>query len=108
MRHDLMLTKMSRINFFKRIIFWVDVTGDSMSPVLKNGKSYLASNLLKPQVGKIIVFKNPSKFTQVMVKKIISETREGYEVAGLKAGSTSSKEIGYIKKENIIGTLFKN
>lgn len=91
----------------RRLIFLVDVTGDSMSPVLENGKSYLASSLLKPQVGKIIIFKNPLNLNQVMIKKIISETSEGYEVVGLITGSTSSKEIGYIKKENIIGTLFK-
>lgn len=102
-----MLTKMSRINFFKRIIFWVDVTGDSMSPVLKNGQSYLASCFLRPKVGRIIVFKNPQNLEQRMVKKIISKTNNGFEVAGVKDKSTSSKEIGLVPGSLILGTLFK-
>jgi phage repressor protein C with HTH and peptisase S24 domain len=98
---------MKLLKKIKFILFATDITGDSMSPVLENGKSYLASCLLKPKVGKIIVFCNPKNFNQVMVKKIIKDTGNGFEVVGFKKGSTSSKEIGIVTPDLVLGVLLK-
>lgn len=95
-------------NKLRHTLFWVDVIGDSMSPVLLPGKSYLASVFLKPKVGRIIVFKNPQNHNRVMIKKIIKQTNGGFEVAGIRNDSTSSKDIGLVGHRLILGTLFRH
>lgn len=102
------VTKMSPTNFFKSLLFWVDVTGDSMSPVLLSGRSYLASALRRPKVGRIVVFTHPNSPRQRMVKRIVCEVSGGYIVEGTHPDSIDSDAIGVVPANTIIGTLFRS
>ena len=108
MKLDTNRTKMLPTNYFKNFLFWVDVTGDSMSPVLRSGHSYLASAWRSPRVGRIVVFVHPDSPHQRMVKRVVKITDQGYEVAGENAQSVSSDYIGVVAKYDIIGTLFRS
>lgn len=95
-------------SFFKSVLFWVDVAGDSMSPVLVSGRSYLASCLLRPRVGRIIVFTHPHSPNKRMVKRVSKIIDQDYVVAGDNVVSVSSELIGVVSHSQIIGTLFRS
>lgn len=99
---------MSPTNFFKSLLFWVDVTGDSMSPVLLSGKSYLASAWRRPAIGRIIVFIHPSSPHHQMVKRVVREVSSGYMVEGTHPDSIDSDVVGVVSASTIIGTLFRS
>ena len=100
----------SAINFFKRILFTVQITGESCWPELVPSKSYLATNLLKPKSGDYIVFTN--KFDELLVKRVkyikkdkIKKGDDSYFVTGNVSWSEDSNTLGLINQNNIIGKL---
>ncbi|HIH42439.1 TPA: hypothetical protein HA246_02225 [Candidatus Woesearchaeota archaeon] len=90
----------------KRILFTVKVYGESCWPELIPSKRYLATGLLNPKVGDYIVFK--TKYDEIFVKKV-KEIKKGkddsYLVSGTVSWSDTSKNLGMIKQENVLGKL---
>ena len=101
------VTKPSLINFIKRLLFLVKVEGESGWPELVPEKTYFATSLLKPRVGDFIVFKNPKKPAQILVKKVKARVANRYEVAGDVSWSTSGRDFGVVNNEFILGKLIK-
>ncbi len=85
----------------QRLLFRVRVTGESMWPRLVPGKTYWASSLLKPSIGKIIVFRDPNDLRQYIVKQIIQYNGETVIVSGTVSWSNSYS----IRQEQILGVL---
>ena len=100
----------SAISFFKRILFFVQVTGESCWPDLIPSKKYLATSLLRPKIGDYIIFR--TKYDEIFVKKVKyikkKENMKGddsYFVSGNVSWAQDSNSFGLIKKENILGKL---
>ena len=83
----------------------VKVEGGSAFPDLIPGQKYLATSLKKPKIGRFIVFRNPLDPRQVFVKKIQLIQKEGFYVSGTVSWGTSSKEIGLIPPNLILGVI---
>jgi len=73
-----------------------------MMPELVPGRLYLASKLKRPKVGRAVVFTHGQ---QTFIKKILSITPAGYQVAGTTSFATSSQDLGLISKNKIIGAI---
>lgn len=107
MSRDTKRTKPSRINFFKRLLFLVKVEGESGWPELIPGKTYYATCLKKPVIGSFVVFRNPQNPMQILVKKVFAIKNGGYEVGSLVSWGSSSKELGLIPQELILGSIIR-
>jgi signal peptidase I len=81
-------------------IFLVNVQGESMWPNLVAGRRYLATSLLEPKRGDVIVFREES---EVMVKRVI-EAKEGNYVAG---GTVPWSSTHIVPHSAVIGTLLR-
>ena len=68
------------------IVFRVSVSGESCWPELMSGQSYWASSLLRPRVGKFVVFKREK---QHIVKKIQRIEGDTLYVGGTVSWSSS-------------------
>ena len=95
------------LDSLKFLLFNVKVSGESGWPQLVPGKRYFASGLFSPRVGDFIVFKNPRNSEGVFVKKVTATRDGGYEVAGTVSWATSSKEIGIVPRELVLGKLLR-
>src|SRR3989344_9359154 len=93
------------LTHFSRLLFSVRVHGESAWPALYSGGCYLASSLVRPNMGSFIVFKNPRNSTETFVKQVKSVHDMGYEVGGLVSWSSSSKDFGIVPKELVLGTI---
>lgn len=51
-------------------LFFVRVSGESMWPLLVPGRRYLASSLLAPRVGRIVVSHNPAYPAELIIKRV--------------------------------------
>ncbi|MBI4094588.1 MAG: hypothetical protein HY435_00125 [Candidatus Liptonbacteria bacterium] len=81
--------------------------GESAWPELIPGKHYLATNLRNPKVGDFVVFRNPLREAQILVKKIEAKEKRGYRVKGMLPWATSSKELGVIPASHALGTIVR-
>ena len=95
------------INFTKILgwIFLVKIEGESAWPELVPGKSYLATNLLKPKVSDFIVFKDPKNRKETFVKKVKEIKNNFYFVEGTVSWSESSKNFGQVNKNLVLGKM---
>lgn len=100
-----MPTKKSLTNFFKRLLFVVQVEGESGWPLLIPGKRYLASNLLRPRQGDFIVFRNPASPSEILIKQLTSREGKGYRVESVRSWGTSSGQLGVIPRALLLGKL---
>lgn len=98
-------TKTLRTSYFSRPLFRVKVDGESMWPALVPGKTYWASGLLKPQMGDVIIFRNPKNGEQIFVKRVAAVRPEEYEVESLVSWGTSSGELGLVPQSAVLGTV---
>ena len=78
-----------------------------MWPALVPGKRYLATNLLRPKAGDMIVFRNQNSPKGVFVKRVKAVHSEGYEVESLVSWGSSGEDIGMIDYQHILGKLFR-
>ena len=83
------------------------ITGHSMEPFLFNSQTVLASSIpfifSKPKIGDVTVFKNNKK---VFIKRIKKINKSKYFLIGdNKKDSLDSKNIGWISKQQILGTV---
>ena len=76
-----------------------------MWPTLVSGQRYLATNLLTPCAGDVMVFRNPKNSEQILVKKVIKKEHDGYVVSGERIGSTGSESFGIVHRQLVIGKL---
>jgi len=78
-----------------------------MEPVLKSGLIYLALKTKDIKIGDYVVFKNTKLENKplILVKKVIKKENNLLWVSGLKPESTSSKELGWIEIENVLGKI---
>jgi len=89
--------------------FTVQVSGESMWPDLVPGKRYIASSFFKPRIGHYLIFKNPKRPKEILVKKVVKIHPTYYEVAGTIPWAPSTDEIGPVPKRNVLGKIiFKN
>ncbi len=86
-----------------RILFTVKVYGESCWPELVPGRKYLATSLIKPKIGDYVVFM--TKHGEIFVKKVTEIKNNSYFVEGRVSWSESSKNLGLINRENVIGKL---
>lgn len=87
----------------KRALFTVKVYGESCWPELVPGRKYIATSLIKPKIGDYVVFM--TKHGEIFVKKVKEIKHDSYFVEGMVSWSESSKNLGLINKENVIGKL---
>ncbi|MCP6719338.1 MAG: S26 family signal peptidase [Patescibacteria group bacterium] len=104
-QRDISLTKKLPISFIKRLIFSVEVEGESAWPELIPEKTYLATGIKKPKVGDFIVFLNPENNKEILVKKIKSIEDNYYFVSGNVSWANSSKDFGLVPKELVLGKI---
>jgi hypothetical protein len=78
-----------------------------MEPALKSGLIYLALKTKDIKIGDYVVFKNTKLENKplILVKKVIEKENNLLWVSGLKPESTSSKELGWIEIENVLGKI---
>ena len=93
------------INFFSRLLFLVDIKGESGWPFLVPGKQYLASNVVSPKVGDFVVFRNPHDSAQILVKRVAAVRGDRYRVESMVSWGTSSDDFGLIERERVIGKI---
>lgn len=104
MRH----IRRSLINFGKRLLFRVRVSGESCWPSLVPGRSYWASALAPVRAGDFVVFRNPMDDKQILVKKICGVRDGAYQVGSTVSWGLSSKDFGAVDKKHILGKLIWN
>lgn len=86
------------------------VSGHSMEPVIKNGSAVFISSvpfiLRNPKLDDIVAFKFEDK---IFIKRISRLNGNKYLLLGdNKSDSLDSREIGWIKKKDILGkVIFK-
>lgn len=81
-------------------LFRVKITGESMWPVLVPGRSYWATSLLAPKVGRLAVFRMPHS-SQFAVKRIVELKNGRLELAGTVSWSSSFE----IDADQFVGIL---
>lgn len=84
------------------------VSGNSMSPSLKEGQDILSVNwFVNPKVGDIVVIKYDGKEMVKRVEKI--ENGQIFVEGDNKQESTDSRDFGSVSKDKIIGkVIFSN
>ncbi len=114
-----MPTKQSRINFINRIysllttyysllkslrhlLFIVKIEGESAWPELIPEKYYFATSLLRPKTGRFFIFKKDGR---IIVKKIEKILDKSVEVSAAVSWGSSSKNLGILPLETMIGTV---
>lgn len=85
----------------KFLLFRVKVHGESMWPVLTPERTYWASNLIKPKVGRIAVARAPEAPHGYVIKKITKIENGQYTLDGLTTDSFTYQ----IPREEILGIL---
>ncbi|GEM_PF-1278450 len=81
--------------------FLVRVSGESMWPLLVPGRRYLASSLLAPRPGRIVVAPNPSYPPELLIKRV--EWLEGQQ---LHLGGTVAWSNSYVvPRQSVYGVL---
>lgn len=73
---------------FAHPLFFVRISGESMWPTLVPGRRYLATSLLRPRVGRIVVAQHPYE-SRFIVKKIDKITADRLHLVGLVSWSDS-------------------
>ena len=93
----------SRRRLFRRI----EVTGESMRPVLEPGDRVIAIGLGRPRPGDLVACVDPRDPARVMVKRVAGRhSGGGYVVLGDNSDhSTDSRHFGPIAAKLIIGRL---
>lgn len=99
-------TKTLPTNFFRRALFRVRVTGESMWPEFVAGKTYWATGFLRPREGDAIVFRNPRDSKQMFVKRVRAVAADGYEVESTVPWGSGSGELGIVPREAVLGRVF--
>ena len=92
-------------NYGRQLLFVVRVSGESMWPALVPGKTYLATNILRPRGGDMIIFRNRNNCDRVFVKRVKGETPEGDEVESLVSWGSSGEQFGVIPHGEVLGRL---
>ncbi len=92
------------INFFRHLLFLVKVEGESGWPTLVSGKRYLATNLILPQQGDFLVFRNQHD-CEVYVKQIAEVRRNGYMMESTVSWGSSSRDFGMIPFRATLGVV---
>jgi phage repressor protein C with HTH and peptisase S24 domain len=92
-------------NCGRHLFFVVRVSGESMWPALVPGKRYLATNVLRPKVGDMIVFRDRNNPEHVFVKRVRVVCPEGYEVESAVTWGVSSNELGLISHDLVRGRI---
>ena len=86
--------------------FRVAVTGDSMTPALREGEWWLARRGGRPRVGDVVVVDHPEQDGLLAVKRLIRREPDGWWVEGDNADrSRDSRHFGSIAEERIVGRL---
>lgn len=82
------------------------VHGPSMLPTYRDGAVVVATNLIIPRVGSVVVAKLAS---EEVIKRVRSITEAGkfYLVGDNHAESVDSREYGPVKRSDIIGVVLK-
>ncbi len=81
--------------------FLVRVSGESMWPLLVPGRRYLASSLLAPRQGRIVVAPNPSYPPELLIKRV-----ERVEGQRLHLGGTVGWSSSYVvPRQSVYGVL---
>ena len=85
------------------------VSGNSMSPTLKSGKTILASSLpylfTNPKKGDVIICKDPRN-GRILIKRIAKAGKNSYFAYGdNQYESTDSRQFGPISRRAIVGKV---
>lgn len=97
--------KMSLINFFKKIIFVVRVSGESCWPILVPGKLYFATGILRARIGDFVVFRNPKNVDEVFIKRVVEARENQYAAESLVSWGSSSKDFGLVDNASVLGKI---
>lgn len=82
------------------------VTGDSMEPSYHNGEVVVATSLLAPANGAVVVCRDPRERTRFLLKRITAIDNDRYSVVGdNRTESTDSRAFGTLSRSDIIGTV---
>jgi len=90
---------------FKRLLFFVKVEGLSCWPYLSPGKRYLATSLSKPKVGDFVVFRHQNGQDRLLVKKVVAEEIDSYQVASTLSLAQKNDNFGLVPRALIEGKL---
>ena len=86
--------------------FRVAVTGDSMTPALREGEWWLARRGARPRVGDVVVVDHPEHDGLLAVKRLVRREPEGWWVEGDNpARSRDSRHFGPVHSSRIVGRL---
>jgi hypothetical protein len=87
---------------FGKLLFKVQVSGESCFPELISGKTYSASSMRRPKVGRYVAFKPQEKSANCVVKKITRIAPDALCVGGTVSWSSTY----IIPCSAVVGTLF--
>ena len=101
----MMRIRRSLTNFFKNVLFLVKIEGESGWPILIPGKTYYATNILRPRIGDFAVFRNPKNQNEIFVKKVTAIRKNGHRVKSAVSWGTSSNDFGVVLSQSILGVV---
>jgi nickel-type superoxide dismutase maturation protease len=82
----------------------VVIAGPSMLPTLSQGDRCLVRRTRSAKPGELIVFKDPEEPARLVVKRVVSITEGGIEVAGDNSlSSRDSRSFGFLAPQAVIG-----
>lgn len=78
-----------------------------MLPTLEPGDHLLVRRTRHVSTGELIVFADPESDYRLIVKRVVAEHRDGFEVVGDNAGaSRDSKDFGNIRPDSVLGVAW--
>jgi nickel-type superoxide dismutase maturation protease len=91
----------------RRLLRRIEVTGESMTPVLEPGDRVVVLGVGRPRAGDLVACVDPRDPERIMVKRVTGrDPGGGYIVLGDNSGaSTDSRHFGPIDGNLIIGRL---
>ena len=105
----------SKANWFEIFLLTIGkrkrlrVTGDSMSPCLKNGDEILIKKVVNLKIGDVVLANHPFKQSVKILKRISEITEDGkyFLVGDNLIESTDSRTFGTISLNEILGKVEK-
>jgi nickel-type superoxide dismutase maturation protease len=78
-----------------------------MLPTLEPGDHVLVRRTRRVSAGELVVFADSGAARRLIVKRVVAEHQDGFEVVGDNAGaSRDSKDFGLVGRERVLGVAW--
>lgn len=82
------------------------IVGSSMEPTLRDGQWWLVRRTRQVAPGDVVLLEHPSRWGQLVVKRIVREVDDGWWVEGDNAAaSDDSRAFGAVPRTAVVGRV---